>query len=189
VTEELPDEKKTYSTAKSLCSTIGARVASGAMPPPSSGLSLTSAQKGLVAEWVKLGCPETPAQASSVCAPAPSPSTPAPSSTGSTPPTGTTVSPPPTGTPTGAPPAAPPAGPDQVSIQRAEWSNDGRLRVEGQTSDPNATLTLEFSSRREPVDNAGGRFRIELNDVMTNPMTVTVVSSSGGSATANVVAN
>jgi hypothetical protein len=56
-----------YSQAKANCSTIGSRVASGAMPPPRSGYSLSAAQRALVASWVRLGCPQTTSELPSTC--------------------------------------------------------------------------------------------------------------------------
>ena len=56
-----------YSQAKANCATIGARVASGAMPPARSGYTLTSAQRSLVASWVRLGCPQTASDLPSTC--------------------------------------------------------------------------------------------------------------------------
>lgn len=49
----------TYSQVKANCSVIGSRVASGAMPPPRSGYTMTAAQKTLVADFVRAGCPQT----------------------------------------------------------------------------------------------------------------------------------
>jgi hypothetical protein len=56
-----------YSQAKANCSTIGSRVASGAMPPARSGYTLTAAQKTLVADWVRLGCPQSKTDLPSSC--------------------------------------------------------------------------------------------------------------------------
>ena len=56
-----------YSQAKASCTQIGSRVASGAMPPPRSGYTLTAAQRTLVASWVRLGCPQTMSDLPSTC--------------------------------------------------------------------------------------------------------------------------
>jgi hypothetical protein len=62
----LPDWGQ-YSTALASCSRIGSQVASGSMPPRGSGYSLSSAQRSLVANWVKLGCPNTKSDLPSTC--------------------------------------------------------------------------------------------------------------------------
>jgi len=56
-----------YSQAKASCGTIGSRVASGAMPPRNSGATLTTAQRSLVASWVRLGCPQTKTDLPTTC--------------------------------------------------------------------------------------------------------------------------
>ena len=56
-----------YAQAKASCTQIGSRVASGAMPPPRSGYTVTAAQKALVASWVRLGCPQTASDLPSTC--------------------------------------------------------------------------------------------------------------------------
>jgi hypothetical protein len=56
-----------YSTASTSCASIGSKVANGSMPPPRSGYSLTSAQRSLVASWVRLGCPQTKSDLPSTC--------------------------------------------------------------------------------------------------------------------------
>ena len=62
----LPDWS-VYSQAQSSCASIGSKVASGSMPPPGSGYSLSTAQRSLVASWVMLGCPETIGNLPSTC--------------------------------------------------------------------------------------------------------------------------
>lgn len=56
-----------YSQAQANCSSIGSKVASGSMPPRSSGYSLSAAQRALVASWVKLGCPRTKSNLPGTC--------------------------------------------------------------------------------------------------------------------------
>ena len=56
-----------YSVTKANCAAIGSRVASGAMPPPRSGYTLSAAQRSLVASWVRLGCPQTASDLPSTC--------------------------------------------------------------------------------------------------------------------------
>src|SRR5262249_30786189 len=155
-----------YSTAASACSLIGSRVASGAMPPRGSGFSLGSSEMSLVAEWVRLGCPETKSNLPASCSsngnggasgsgrasgapPVPRPPPPAPG-------TGT---PPPPGTGTGTPPPAPGA---TVTITRARWdSESSTLRLEGTSSDPTATVVVTFGGRTETLTSQGGSFRAE----------------------------
>jgi hypothetical protein len=55
-----------YSQAKANCATIGSRVASGAMPPPRSGYTLSAARRSLVASWVRLGA-QTASDLPSTC--------------------------------------------------------------------------------------------------------------------------
>jgi len=62
-----------YATAKAGCGRIGSYVSSGAMPPAGSGLTLSAAQKTLVANWVHAGCPQTAADATAACGSAPNP--------------------------------------------------------------------------------------------------------------------
>jgi len=77
-----------------------------------------------------------------------------------------------------------------VSITRAEWdASKQTLRLEGTSSDRSAVLTAEFGGRSVMLTNDAGRFRIELTGVTMNPGTVTVRSSTGTMASANVQAN
>jgi hypothetical protein len=83
-------------------------------------------------------------------------------------------------------PQATPA-PDAVAITRAEYdSGNRRLRVEATSSSANATLQVFVTSNNQLVgtlsNQGGGRFRAEFMWPV-NPQSVTVRSSSGGSAT------
>jgi hypothetical protein len=186
-----------YATASGACSLIGSQVGANHMPPASSGLSLTSAERTTVLDWVRIGCPKTKADTPASCrvssgAPPPNPTgSPSPTPTGSPSPT-------PTPQPTGNPPnttgdAGAPGSPgttDRLSITRAEWrSETGTLRLEGTCSNYTASLTAEFGGRREALLNASGRFRSEFSSVTTKPATVTVTASTGASATSAVQAN
>jgi hypothetical protein len=187
-----------YATAKASCSLIGSRVASGAMPPRSSS-PLSADQKSLVADWVRLGCPQTMAELPASCFPPPTPPTPG-GAGGAPPSTGAGGAPPSTGM-GGAGGTAPSAGGaggtattppavGTVTITRAEWdASKQTLRLEGTSSDTSAMLTAEFGGRSVMLMNQGGRFRVELTGVTTNPSTVTVRSSKGAVASANVQAN
>ena len=74
-----------------------------------------------------------------------------------------------------------------IRITRAEWdASKQTLRLEGTSSDPSAQLTAEFGGRNVTLTNDAGRFRIELTGVTINPDTVTVRSSTGAAASANV---
>jgi hypothetical protein len=158
------------SVAIAECSTIGNMVANGLMPPDGSGYALTAAQRTLVADWVAIDCPETAAEAASVC-------TPSAGNTG----TG--------GVPTDPGTGGQPAGvTGTVAIDRAEWDSDKLvLRLEGTASDATATLSVEFAGRTETVQNDQGRFRAEFSGVTVRPPNVTVRASSGATATAATV--
>lgn len=82
-----------------------------------------------------------------------------------------------------------PSGPDQVTLSSAAWSAAKRqLTIEGSCTSSTATLTATFGSRTEPVANRRGcLFKETYSSVTSNPGTVTVRSSGGGSATATVV--
>jgi hypothetical protein len=56
-----------YSQAKANCAAIGSRVASGAMPPARSGYTLSAVQRSLVANWVRIGCPQMASDRPSTC--------------------------------------------------------------------------------------------------------------------------
>lgn len=76
---------------------------------------------------------------------------------------------------------------DTVTITKAQWdSRKGLLQIEGTVSSNTATLTATFGGRTEPVTNNRGRFRAGFGGVTSNPGTVTVTSSGGGSATRTV---
>ncbi len=84
------------------------------------------------------------------------------------------------------PPPPPPPQTDTVTIKKAQWdSKKGQLQFEGEVSDPNATLTATFGGQTAPVNNNQGRFKSKV-DAATNPITLTVTSSGGGSDTVNV---
>ncbi|RMH21445.1 MAG: S8 family peptidase [Acidobacteria bacterium] len=90
----------------------------------------------------------------------------------------------------GAPPPPPPPPPppsDVVSIDKAQWdSRKGELQFEGTVSSSTATLTATFGGQTVPVTNDRGRFKEKVGGVTTNPVTLTVTSSGGGSDTVNV---
>jgi hypothetical protein len=195
----------TYSTAKASCTTIGSRVASGSMPPKGSGLTLTAAQRALVADWVRLGCPEAESNLPASCFPAPpqgaggSNTTPPQGGTGTTPPQGGggTGTNPPQGAGGATSPAQGSGGAGMnpptaavLSITRAEWDSEKEsLRLEGSCSDYAATLRADFSGRMEAVANDMGRFRNVFNNVATDPGMITVTASNGVAATSAVTAN
>lgn len=96
----------------------------------------------------------------------------------------------PTATPARTP--TPTMAPDSVAITRAEYdSGNRRLRVEATSSSASATLRVYVTSTNTLVgtlsNNGGGRYSADLS-WSTNPQTITVRSSLGGSATASVVA-
>ena len=83
-------------------------------------------------------------------------------------------------------PQATPA-PDSVAITRAEYdSAQRRLRVEATSTNANATLQVFVTSNNHLIgtlsNQGGGRFRAEFTWAV-NPQSITVRSSSGGSAT------
>jgi hypothetical protein len=83
-------------------------------------------------------------------------------------------------------PQATPA-PDSVAITRAEYdSAQRRLRVEATSTNANATLQVFVTSNNQLIgtlsNQGGGRFRAEFTWAV-NPQSITVRSSSGGSAT------
>jgi hypothetical protein len=84
----------------------------------------------------------------------------------------------------------PPPSSDTVSITKAEYDNrKAELRVEAQGSDPSATLRVYVTATDELIGtlkgSGGGRFRGTFS-WPTNPVNITVRSSAGGSATADV---
>jgi hypothetical protein len=84
----------------------------------------------------------------------------------------------------------PPPTTDTVRITRAEYDSGKRvLRVEATSTSSNATLRVFVTSTGEALgtlsNSGGGQYRAELN-VSTNPQNITVRSSLGGEATANV---
>jgi hypothetical protein len=179
-----------YSSAKASCTAIGSRVASGSMPPRSSGLTLTAEQRALVADWVRLGCPQAESNLPASCFPPP-----AQGAGGSANPpqgSGGTNTVPPQGTGGASTPGSggaatnPPIG-ATLSITRAEWDAENQsLRLEGRCSDYSATLRADFGGRMEPLANDTGRFRNVFNNVATDPMTITVTASNGVTATSAV---
>lgn len=93
--------------------------------------------------------------------------------------------------PVNAPPPPPPAT-DTVRITRAEYDSDKRvLRVEATSTSSSATLRVFVTSTGALIgtlsNNGGGQYRGELSS-STNPQNITVKSSLGGVATANVAA-
>jgi hypothetical protein len=83
-------------------------------------------------------------------------------------------------------PQATPA-PDSVSITRAEYdAGNRRLRVEATSTNANATLQVFVTSNGQLIgtlsNQGGGRYRAEFTWPV-NPQSITVRSSSGGSAT------
>jgi hypothetical protein len=140
--------------------------------------------------------------------PAPSPTPPPPSPTppppSPTPPPPTPTPPPPSPTPpppspTPAPPtptptASPTPNADSVSITRAEYRSSNReLRVEATSSNSTATLTVYVTSSGATIgtltNNGGGRYERVFTNIATNPVSITVKSSRGGTATRNVTTN
>jgi hypothetical protein len=84
----------------------------------------------------------------------------------------------------------PPPSTDSVSITRVEYETAKRaLRVEATSSSSNATLQVFVSSTGQLIgtlsNNGGGQYRGEFS-VSTNPQSVTVRSSQGGTATRTV---
>jgi hypothetical protein len=165
------------------------------MPPKNSGLTLTADQRTLVADWVRLGCPQADSDLPASCFPPP-PQGAGGTNTGPLPPQGAggTGANPPQGA-GGAIMPAPGSGgagmnPPSVarlSITRAEWDSEkASLRLEGDCSDYSATLRADFSGRTEPVTNDTGRFRNVFSNVASNPVTITVTASNGVTATSGV---
>jgi hypothetical protein len=79
-----------------------------------------------------------------------------------------------------------------VRITRAEYESSKRtLRVEATSTSSSATLRVFVTSTGQLIgtlsNNGGGQYRGELS-VSTNPQNITVRSSLGGVATANVAA-
>jgi hypothetical protein len=79
---------------------------------------------------------------------------------------------------------------DTVSIQRAEYDNQkAQLRVEATSTSGSATLKVFVSSTDELIgtltNDGGGRYSGQFS-VATNPQSITVRSSLGGSATSTV---
>jgi hypothetical protein len=84
-----------------------------------------------------------------------------------------------------------PAG-DRVTITQAEYRASRRqLRVQATSSNASATLQVFVTSTNALIgtltNNGGDQFRGEFNNVAANPQNITVRSSAGGSASANVV--
>ena len=91
---------------------------------------------------------------------------------------------------TNAVPPPPPPATDTVRITRAEYDSGKRvLRIEATSTSSNATLRVFVTSTGAALgtlsNSGGGQYRGELN-VSTNPQNITVRSSLGGVATANV---
>jgi hypothetical protein len=199
--KKLPDWGQ-YSQALAACSKIGSFVASGDMPPPSSGLSLDAAQKAMVAAWVKLGCPETANDLPASCRPSTMPmgagggtgaGGASGAGTGAGGGTGTGAG---GGTGTGAGTggvagagAGGGASAVMVAITRAEWDSEKEtLRLEGTCSNYMSTMNAEFGGRTEGLANSMGRFRDQFSNVIVNPGTVTVKTNDGAQATSTVMA-
>lgn len=88
----------------------------------------------------------------------------------------------------GVAPAAPPPAADSVAIQRAEYDARKRsLTVEATSNNSSAVLSVFRTSTDVRIGTmnhqGGGRYRATFNNVATNPESVTVKSSLGGSAT------
>jgi hypothetical protein len=84
----------------------------------------------------------------------------------------------------------PPPAADTVAIQVAEYSSGNRLlRVEATSTNSSATLKVHVTSTNALIgtlrNEGGGRYRGDLS-WSSNPQSVTVRSSSGGSATRSV---
>ena len=74
---------------------------------------------------------------------------------------------------------------DNVTIDKAVWKNEKQqLKVIAFTDDLNATLTLVGYGTMQPKGN--GEWQLKVKNVTSNPGSVTVTSSSGGSATKTV---
>jgi Tol biopolymer transport system component len=104
------------------------------------------------------------------------------------------ASPPPPPPPPSPPPPPPPPPPatDMVSIQLAEYDAGGRrLKVEATSTSSSATLTAHVTATDALIgtlqNDGGGRYRGEFS-WPSNPGSITVKSSLGGSATKTVVA-
>jgi len=87
-----------------------------------------------------------------------------------------------------SPPPPPPPATDTVAIQRAEYGS-GQLRVEATSSNSGAVLRCYVTSTNQLIgtlrNEGGGRYRSDFN-WPTNPQSITVRSSLGGSATRTV---
>jgi hypothetical protein len=96
----------------------------------------------------------------------------------------------PAGTPSPPPPPPPPPATDTVAIQLAEYAV-GRLKVEATSSSSSATMKVHVTSTNALIgtltNDGGGRYRGEFN-WPSNPQSITVRSSLGGSATRTVIA-
>jgi hypothetical protein len=76
---------------------------------------------------------------------------------------------------------------DTVRITKAEWRAALRLLVvEGTCNEPASVLTATFGGRTGPVSLTHGSFKEYYTNVTSNPGTVTVSSSNGGSDTEDV---
>ena len=96
----------------------------------------------------------------------------------------------PVGAPPPPPPPPPPPATDTVSIQVAEYSSGNRqLRVEATGSNASATLTAHVAATDALIgtlrNEGGGRYRADFS-WSSNPVTIRVRSSLGGSATRSV---
>jgi hypothetical protein len=88
------------------------------------------------------------------------------------------------------PPPPPPPATDTVAIQLAEYAG-GRLKVEATSTSSSATLKVHVTSTNALIgtltNDGGGRYRGEFS-WPSNPQSVTVRSSLGGSAAKTVTA-
>ncbi len=82
-------------------------------------------------------------------------------------------------------PATTPPTTDQVSITRAQWDR-GILRIEATSSNPNAIMEVYLTSSDSfmfGLTNAGGGKYQAQHQWLDNPLSITVKSNFGGSAT------
>ena len=84
--------------------------------------------------------------------------------------------------------APPPPGEDTVVITRAEWkASKSELKVEAtSTAAPDALLTVQGFGPMT-YDSRKNKYKFALQPVSSNPGTVTVISSLGGSSTVTVI--
>jgi hypothetical protein len=82
-------------------------------------------------------------------------------------------------------PATTPPTTDTVTIQSATWQA-GRLRIQAQSTNPNAILssylTADGSFMFTLLNKGGGHYEIDTQEV-SNPLSITIRSNFGGSAT------